>query len=54
VPGGGELISQGLVPMGRPALIQVPGKFYGPDVFTEYTPRQIFEIWGEATAALGE
>jgi cytochrome c peroxidase len=29
-------------------------QIYGPDVFTKYTPRQIFEIWGEATAALGE
>jgi cytochrome c peroxidase len=26
-------------------------KIYGKDVFTKYTPRQIFEIWGEAIAA---
>ena len=26
-------------------------QIYGPDVFTKYTPRQIFEIWGEAIAA---
>ena len=26
-------------------------KIYGSDVFTKYTPRQIFEIWGEAIAA---
>ena len=26
-------------------------RIYGPDVFTKYTPRQIFEIWGEAIAA---
>jgi cytochrome c peroxidase len=26
-------------------------QIYGPDVFTMYTPRQIFEIWGEAIAA---
>ena len=26
-------------------------KIYGKDVFIKYTPRQIFEIWGEAIAA---
>ena len=26
-------------------------QIYGQDVFTKYTPRQIFEIWGEAIAA---
>jgi cytochrome c peroxidase len=26
-------------------------QIYGKDVFTKYTPRQIFEIWGEAIAA---
>jgi len=26
-------------------------KIYGKDVFKKYTPRQIFEIWGEAIAA---
>jgi cytochrome c peroxidase len=26
-------------------------QIYGNDVFTKYTPRQIFEIWGEAIAA---
>jgi cytochrome c peroxidase len=26
-------------------------KIYGKDVFTKYTPRQIFEIWGEAISA---
>jgi cytochrome c peroxidase len=26
-------------------------QIYGADVFTKYTPRQIFEIWGEAIAA---
>jgi cytochrome c peroxidase len=30
-----------------PLIMQI----YGPDVFTKYTPRQIFEIWGEAIAA---
>jgi cytochrome c peroxidase len=36
--------------MNRPytPLIQ---QIYGADVFTKYTPRQIFEIWGEAIAA---
>ena len=26
-------------------------RIFGPDVFTKFTPRQIFEIWGEAIAA---
>jgi cytochrome c peroxidase len=26
-------------------------QIFGPDVFTKFTPRQIFEIWGEAIAA---
>ena len=30
-----------------PLIMQI----FGPDVFTKFTPRQIYEIWGEAIAA---